>query len=674
MANTTGAVRAGRAYVEIFADDSALARGLARAQARIRAFGAAIAGAGSGLMAMGAGLVKAAALIQVPASLGVKAFTSLGDEMMKASRRTGITVESLSELAYAADLSGSSLAGLERSIRIMQRTIGGFKDPLEGTTDSLAALGLRARDLANKTVLDKFLLLAEAISKLPSPSARAAAAMSLFGRAGTELLPLMAQGRRGIEALIHEARRLGLTIGGPDAAAAEEFKDTMETLWAVIKRLGFEVGAALTPALQATSRWLTQTAATARAWIGQNRALIAQIARIGTITLVAGGGLLTLGFALTKAGAIVSALATGLGVIKTGLLGITAVLGVLLTPLGAVVTAAAFLGAYLVHASTAGGRAIAWLAERFGDLKNDALRTWKAIGDAMAAGDLALAAKVLWTSLKLAWAEGSAQLLAVWLDLKSRILSVYWTLGDALRTTGQSIATALFEAWNWIGQSYWRLMVSTMSAYIRVAIQGASRLLQYAANAANALSGGRFATTGLAKAIAAADQLGKVYLSNLDAATQAELEASRKRQAAKAKEIEQIDAANRASIDEESARRRDAMQKDADARIKAAVDAAAAARAEWEKSLKDAAAAAAAIPSLSKPSRFEPPDVSIPTATLQRTIEVVGTFSAAAIGRMGYGPRLQAAMDRTANATTETARNTKRLLDEHAARGEFAFE
>ena len=38
MAGSTGAIRAGRAFVELFADDSKLVRGLRRASAKLKAF------------------------------------------------------------------------------------------------------------------------------------------------------------------------------------------------------------------------------------------------------------------------------------------------------------------------------------------------------------------------------------------------------------------------------------------------------------------------------------------------------------------------------------------------------------------------------------------------------------------------------------------------------------
>ena len=57
MAAQPGAIRAGRAFVELFADDSKLVRGLKAAEGKLKAFGASIrnlslkmAGAGTGVL------------------------------------------------------------------------------------------------------------------------------------------------------------------------------------------------------------------------------------------------------------------------------------------------------------------------------------------------------------------------------------------------------------------------------------------------------------------------------------------------------------------------------------------------------------------------------------------------------------------------------------------------
>ena len=116
MPGGTGAIRAGRAFVELFADDSKLVRGLKRAAAKLQAFGASVRNMGLKLAALGAAVVT-------PLLASTKVFAKMGDDLAKMAARTGFSVETLSELGFAADLGGASMADLEKSIRRMQASI-----------------------------------------------------------------------------------------------------------------------------------------------------------------------------------------------------------------------------------------------------------------------------------------------------------------------------------------------------------------------------------------------------------------------------------------------------------------------------------------------------------------------------------------------------------------------
>ncbi len=54
MPRDTGSIRAGRAFVELLANDSKLVRGLRAAQTKLKAFGAAVTGMGMKMMELGA--------------------------------------------------------------------------------------------------------------------------------------------------------------------------------------------------------------------------------------------------------------------------------------------------------------------------------------------------------------------------------------------------------------------------------------------------------------------------------------------------------------------------------------------------------------------------------------------------------------------------------------------
>ena len=91
MANSQ-AIRAGRAFVELFTDDKRLVRGLKAASKKLKAWGASITSLGTKIFAAGAGVLA-------PLLLSVKKFASAGDELDKMSSRVGASVEFLSALS-----------------------------------------------------------------------------------------------------------------------------------------------------------------------------------------------------------------------------------------------------------------------------------------------------------------------------------------------------------------------------------------------------------------------------------------------------------------------------------------------------------------------------------------------------------------------------------------------
>lgn len=82
MAGASG-IRAGRAFVELFADDRALVRGLRSAQQKLAAFGAAVRGLGTQMLALGAGIVA-------PLALAAKSFVDTGSQLNDMAARTGV--------------------------------------------------------------------------------------------------------------------------------------------------------------------------------------------------------------------------------------------------------------------------------------------------------------------------------------------------------------------------------------------------------------------------------------------------------------------------------------------------------------------------------------------------------------------------------------------------------
>jgi undecaprenyl pyrophosphate synthase len=109
------------------------------------------------------------------------------------------------------------------------------------------------------------------------------------------------------------------------------------------------------------------------------------------------------------------------------------------------------IGGVMVSAAQRGWQALSLMLEGFGPIMQAAKDTFGGITDALTSGDMSLAARVMWASLKAAWLEGTAGLNREWLAWKSGFIQVF---ADAM--------AALKSAWastqNWLSNGIIELM------------------------------------------------------------------------------------------------------------------------------------------------------------------------------------------------------------------------
>src|SRR5580692_8870994 len=92
-------IRAGGAFYELSLRDTALTKGLNRAAARLKKFGASVREIGSKIAELGLGL-------KAPFAAAEAIFVSTGSALYHLSEQTGVGVEALSSLSYAAKMTG----------------------------------------------------------------------------------------------------------------------------------------------------------------------------------------------------------------------------------------------------------------------------------------------------------------------------------------------------------------------------------------------------------------------------------------------------------------------------------------------------------------------------------------------------------------------------------------
>lgn len=200
-----------------------------------------------------AGLIAGASIAAL--GVGITALVMpvarVGDEFFKLSQKTGVSVEALTALDYAAKLSDVTTEGLTKALQKL--SVAMFDTQVNGDEGSAAlkALGVSATDAQGQIRPTEAVLLdlAEKFATMPDGADKAALAVKLFGKEGLAIVPFLNQGREGITALMEEAQRLGLLMSEDVARASEVFNDNLTRLSAIFEGVQRQIGAAVIPIL-----------------------------------------------------------------------------------------------------------------------------------------------------------------------------------------------------------------------------------------------------------------------------------------------------------------------------------------------------------------------------------------------------------------------------------------
>ncbi len=426
---TAGSIRTGKAYVELGTNNKPLLQGLQAAQTRLKVFGAAVQGIGLRMMAMGAAGLA-------PLASAVKHFSDTGAALDDMSKRTGLSAEALSELGFAADQSGAGLEVVEKGVRKMQQTILDATWGLKTALDAFQMLGLTLADLEGLSPEEQFTLIADRLDGIADPSNKAALAMKVFGRAGTQLLPMLEGGAAGLDKLRQQARSLGLTVSTETAAKAALLDDTLDVLRRVVLDLAFDVGSVLADAVIRVTNEIVAAARAVNEWIAEHKRLIVAAAGLGAATLLVGGALVGIGVGIQMLAFAFGGLAKVITLAFLPLKAIAVVLAGLASPVGIAIAVLGTLGAAFIWYSDEAKGALRAIVDQLKWFKDVAGKVFGSVTDALQAGDFAAAGKVAWAALRVVWYEGLNWITDAW----------HWGL-DSLRKGWADLTMGLAMLW-----------------------------------------------------------------------------------------------------------------------------------------------------------------------------------------------------------------------------------
>lgn len=277
---------------------------------------------GKSMQKVGASFAAVGGAITAALGVAVKSLANAADVADDTAKRTGLTVEAVQELGYVAKMTGSNLATVEVALRTMQKGLTDSGTESAAFTSALETLGLSLAELRAMNPQAQFDALSQAIAGVTDPSQRAGLAMTVFGRAGTALLPMLAEGADGIAKLKDEAHKYGYVMNQEVATAGSNFNDNLDRLKGSVGGLAQQVVAGLLPTLNSLVKCAADVVAGIKEWINNNPNLVSTLAHVAASV----GAVLTVFGALVAACGSWIALAPAVGAawtIATGPIGIT---------------------------------------------------------------------------------------------------------------------------------------------------------------------------------------------------------------------------------------------------------------------------------------------------------------------------------------------------------------
>jgi len=213
------------------------------------------------------------------ATKSINGFADLGDEIAKLQDRTGLTAETLSRLHHAADLSDTSIKRVGDATRRFSQLLQEARNGSDSAAKSMYEYGLYVQDFQGLNPDEIFLRVADHIAGIQDPTYRAAAAMNFWGKAGNDLLPMLANGSAGLRQMMADTKRL---FTDEDTKRAAAYKDALTEVDHSTGALQDNVARALIPALTELANKTADVIDKVTAWTAENPELTASIVQFTT--------------------------------------------------------------------------------------------------------------------------------------------------------------------------------------------------------------------------------------------------------------------------------------------------------------------------------------------------------------------------------------------------------
>jgi soluble cytochrome b562 len=182
------------------------------------------------------------------------------DEVDKMSQKIGISKTGYQEWSYVLGQNGMDISSLQMGMKTLVTQMDGVVNGTASSVEMFDALGLSVYDSTGalkdqETMMNEVIV---ALAEMPNGTEKARLATELFGRSGSELMPMLNQGSAAMIDLKQRAHDLGLVMSDEAVTAGVVLGDTMDDVKKSFGMVATELGVQLMPIVQMALEWVIQ--------------------------------------------------------------------------------------------------------------------------------------------------------------------------------------------------------------------------------------------------------------------------------------------------------------------------------------------------------------------------------------------------------------------------------
>lgn len=217
--------------------------------------GSKVSNVGSKVSGVGKSLTKSVTLPVAAAGTALIGFAnksaSTADNIDKMSQKIGISRQAYQELDFICSQSGTSVDTLKMGVKTLTAAMDGAASGTKSNVEQFQKLGVSVVDSNGKLRSQEDVMwdVFSALQKMDNQTEKARLATELFGKSGSELMPMLNGASGSIESMKQQAHDLGLVLSDEAIDAGVAYTDKMDQLKRSFAAVATKVGTSVLPLL-----------------------------------------------------------------------------------------------------------------------------------------------------------------------------------------------------------------------------------------------------------------------------------------------------------------------------------------------------------------------------------------------------------------------------------------